>query len=302
MAVRRKERVLGVIGTVISIGLGVMLLVAALLKAADPHLFIDEIRGYQVFPSLAPLAAYAFLLVEILIALVMILHVMPRFALAAFMALMLFFIGITAWAWAHGHTGGCGCFGRLASRPPWEVMIEDGIYVVLAGFSFWAVPAWIRSSRTRWVACAVALPVFLTGPWLLPRAPVDSFITGLKPGSNLQNLAADDLKQPLTEGKVFMAFLGDECPACIQSLPVLEQLAATEGAPRVNGIFAGDRKEKRAWALEHVPSFALAHASKKSLHQYYRRLPVFILMEDGRVQKIWWDRAPTPEQVLVAAG
>lgn len=279
-----------------------MLLVAALLKAADPQLFIEEIQGYHVFPTAASFGAYFFLVVEVVIGLALVLHVAPRPAIAAFAGLMLFFIGITGYAWSQGHAGGCGCFGRLASRPPGEVMLEDGAYVLLAAFAFWRARSWVSSSRPRWAAFAVALPVFLTAPWSMPRLPIDSLITGIRPGTSLENLAADDLKEPLTQGLVFVAFLGKDCKPCDQALPLMNTLAQTEGAPRVNGIFSGDRREKRAWALEHVPSFPLAHASTKSLRQYYRRLPVFVLLQDGSVRRIWWSRPPTAEEVMAAGG
>jgi thiol-disulfide isomerase/thioredoxin len=283
----------------ISFGLGVYLLVAAVTKAADPGMFIEQIRGYRIFPSLAVAGAYCFLMVEFLLALLLLFHVLPRPALAGFVTLMLLFVGVTAWAWAHGNASGCGCFGRLADRGPGAVILEDLIAVALALVGFFLSP-WIIPSRGRWIAGAVVLPVLLALPWVLPALPIDSWVTPLRPGTSLEDLAAEDMKVPLSDGRVFVAFLGDGCASCVDALPVMEEVGAAEGGPRVTGIFAGNRAEKRAWALEHVPSFPLAHAPVRSLRQYYRKLPVFVLLDQGKVERIWWNRIPPASEVLAA--
>ena len=147
---------------------------------------------------------------------------------------------------------------------------------------------------------ALLLPLFLAMPWAAPRLPVDPWVTSMRPGVSLEHLAADDLKVPLSDGRVFVAFLSDGCAACPEALPMMETLGRSSGAPRVTAIFAGDRAAKRAWALEHVPSFPLAHAPVKSLRQYYRKLPVFLLLEEGTIRRIWWNRIPSPQEVLNA--
>jgi uncharacterized membrane protein YphA (DoxX/SURF4 family) len=288
-----------ILAALVSLYLGGMLLYAALVKAADPGLFTDEIRGYKIFPALAGFGAYAFLWIEITLGVLLITGVLPRPALLGLALLMLFFIAVTGWAWAHGNASACGCFGRLAARPPGEVIAEDGAFVLLALAASWPSP-WIRRSSLRWIATAVLLPVLLASPWVAPRLPVDAWITPLRPGANLENLAADDLKVPLGEGHVFVALLGDDCAACVDALPRMEALGRDERAPRITAIFSGDRAHKRTWTLKHVPTFPVAHSPERSLRQYYRRLPVFFLLDRGKVRRIWWNRMPDPAEVLNA--
>jgi hypothetical protein len=299
VARRRGSRIASLLAFLFSLGLGGMLLFAALQKSADPRLFVEQIQGYKIFPALAVPAAYAFLWAEFILGFSLVLYLWPRPALAGFIALMLLFIGVTGWTWAHGNTAGCGCFGRLASRPPKEVMLEDGLYVLAAAVAFWLSSSG-AAAKGRWMAYGIVLPILLALPWALPRLPVDSLVTPVRAGADLEDLAAEDLKFPLTEGRVFVAFLGDDCPRCVEALPAMEALGQAEGAPAVTAIFAGDRKAKRSWALEHVPSFPLAYAPVKTLRQYYRKLPVFLLLDQGRVRKVWWDRTPRPEEVLRA--
>lgn len=290
---------LGVLSILAGVFLGGMLLYASIIKAADPSLFIEQIRGYKLFPALAPFGAYAFLWCEFILGWMLVLWVAPRWSLLGFAGLMLFFVAVTGWAWAHGNVSECGCFGRMAARPPNEVIIEDLAYVALAAFAFWKAP-WVSVSRGRWIAYGLALPLLLALPWVAPRLPVDSLITPLRPGYNLETLAAEDLKVPLGDGRVFVALLGDSCPSCVEALPMMAELTQREGAPKVTGVFAGDRALKRAWALEQLPAFPLANASEKTLRQYYRTLPVFVLLDEGIVRKIWWNRRPTVDEVMGA--
>lgn len=301
MTRRRPARFWDILGTLIGIGLGGMLLLAALSKAADPSLFVEQIRSYKILPAMAGFGAYAFIWIEIILGSLLLLAILPKPALAGTFALLLLFIGVTAWSMAHGNTSGCGCFGRLASRPPKEVIEEDGVYAVLAAAAFFLSP-WIRLSRGRWIAYGLALPVLLASPWVAPLLPIDSWVTPIHRGADLENLAADDLKYPLSDGKLFVAFLGDDCASCVKALPMMEALGKEEGAPRMTGIFAGDRARKRAWALRNVPSFPLAHSPEKALRQYYRKLPVFVLLEQGKVRRVWWNRIPDPAEVLRAGG
>ena len=289
------------IASLIGIGLGLMLLYAALVKAADPGLFAEQIRSYGILPGLAGFGAYFFVLAETILALALIVGPLPRPAFLAFALLMFLFIGATAWTWAHGNVSGCGCFGRLASRTPMAVILEDSGYLVL-GLAAVPFSPWIRGVRLRWIVLGVCLVIFLPLALLAPRLPVDSLVTKVGPGTDLQNLAAQDLKYPLGEGRVFVVLLGERCSACDQAVPMMEALQKMDGAPRVTAIFAGDRAQKRAWALERVPEFPVGQAPVKALRQYYRTLPVFLLLDQGKVRRVWWDRAPRPEEVVRSVG
>ena len=290
----------GVLSLLAGIFLGGMLLYAAVIKAADTSLFIEQIRGYKIFPALAPVGAHVFLWVEFILGWMLVLWVAPRWSLLGFAGLMLFFVGVTAYAWSQGNASDCGCFGRMASRAPKEVILEDLAYVVLAAFAFWKAPG-VSSSRGRWMIYGLTLPLFLSLPWVESRLPVDSLVTPLRLGYNIENLAAEDLKVPLGDGRVFVAFLGDTCRPCVDALPMMAELTQRAGAPKVIGIFAGDRARKRAWALDQLPAFPLANATEKTLRQYYRSLPVFILLDEGVVRKIWWHRRPTADEVVKAS-
>lgn len=279
-----------------AMAVGVVYLVAAAIKGADPALFVEQIRGYKILPdAIAPLAAPAMVVLEAMLGFALLLRVWPRPTILAAGTLMLLFIGATAWAWAHGNASSCGCFGRLASRGPGAVILEDALFVSLLAFAY--VFGGGGAGRRRRIAFWVLLPLALALPWIGPALPVDGWVTSLRPGASLKDLAADDLKAPLDEGRVLIALVGPDCRACDEAIEPLNAVAESAGELRVTAIFAGDRKAKFAWRNEHVPGFPVAHAPEKALRQYYRKLPAFMLLESGVVRRIWWDRPPRLEEI-----
>ena len=273
---------------------------AAFLKALDVPAFADQVTAHKITPA-AWSGTLAFLLIvfEGLLAIAHLTFFRPRLAFAASAGLLLFFIGVTGWAWAHGNTEGCGCFGRLAARSPKDVILEDGLFVLLAAVGWWAAGA-IKAPRRAPLFFAVLAPLALILPFVGAKIPADALVTTLNPGTDLHLLAADDLPGPLNDGPQLLVFLSDSCAACDAGLPNLADLAGRDDAPSVIGIFAGSRRDARAWGLVHVPPFPLASGPVKVLRQYYRRLPVTVLLKEGVVTQVWRNRVPTWADVQAA--
>jgi hypothetical protein len=272
--------------------------VAAYLKSLDPAAFALQITQHHVTPeSWSPFLAGAFVFAEALLALAHLTGFRPRLAFLGSAALLVLFIGVTGIAWAQGNTEGCGCFGRLAARHPREVIVEDIGFVAIAAVGWFAARGMTGFPFSGRLFAAL-VPIALVLPFAGPHLPGDRFVTTFNVGEDLSNLAADDLPITLGEGRVLLALVADSCPPCVEGLPGLDAIAGTEGAPAVVAVFAGSRKEARAWALEHVPAFGVASAPVSVLRQYYRTLPQAALLEDGRIVRVWRKRLPSPDEVL----
>lgn len=274
---------------------GCVFLTAAFLKGADLALFTSQITDYGLSPSAwsAP-SAVILVILEGVLGVGLLLWFAPRVVIPATAALLLVFIVATAIGWARGDVTECGCFGRLAARGPGEVIVEDLVFFALLGIAWRLGPQSPSLRRVRHSAAVALIVVAFAWPWIGPRAPIDRWVTGIGPGTDLSGLSAEDLRLPIEDGAVLVALVGPECPACDASLPTLEAIEQSDAGLRVAGIFAGDRAARRAWQLEHVPGFPVGHASEKALRQYYRRLPVFFRLQDGNVIQAWWGGAPDP--------
>lgn len=291
-------RWLSVLGSLAGVALGLVFLFAALIKAADPELFATQITGYKLTPeSWGLFLAYLLIIVELVLGAAVLLHVAPRLSTVALLLLLVFFIGATAIAWSQGNVKECGCFGRAASRGPLGVIVEDTLFILLGALALkWAKP-W-ASDRARWTAFLIVLPLLVALPWIGPRLPVDRWVTAVGPGADLSNMAVDGLKMPIQEGRVLLAFYGPDCDRCVQSLPGLDAIALAEkGNLQVVAVLAGDQRAARAFRIEHVPSFPIGYSPETVLRQYYRQVPVFVLLEDGVVARAWWRQPPEPEEL-----
>lgn len=275
----------------------VVLIVAAFFKAGDPALFADQITAHRVTPAAwSPWLAYVLVGAELGLAAALIAFVWPRAAFGLTIFLMVFFIVVTAWAWLHGHAEGCGCFGRLVDRSPGAVILEDGIIVVTSIVGL-LLTRGVRTRAWQWIVfAALALPAL--GLTAFGRSlPLDGIIVGVRPGTSLANMALDGPAPPLEEGRVLLALVGSDCPACDGGVPQLKEAAARDDAPVVVAVHAGAAGAAQVWRLRHLPNFRVAWASEKVLRQYYRRLPVTFLLENGVVQRVWWDRIPRADEL-----
>ena len=287
------SRWLSVLGSLSGIALGLLFVVAALIKSADPALFASQISGYELTPeSWSSFLAYFLILLELVLGASVILQVSPRIGTTALILVLLFFIGATAIAWSQGNVKQCGCFGRASSRGPLGVILEDTLFIVLGIAALrWGKP--LPGLRKRWIAFLLLVPALVALPWIGPRLPVDRWVTPIGPGADLSNIAIDGLKKPVQEGRVLLAMYGQDCPACVESLPLLDEVAREEKEKvQVVAVLAGDQRAARAFRIEHVPSFPIGYSPETVLRQYYRQVPVFVLLEDGVVKKAWWRKPP----------
>ena len=293
------SRFLPVLGSLCAIALGLVFLAAGVIKSTDPLMFAQQISDYHLTPASWGLTlAHLLIVVELALGVAVILHLAPRLGITGILLLLVVFIVATAIAWSQGNVKQCGCFGRAASRGPLGVIIEDSIFVVLGliALRFVKKPG---PARKRWAAFLLLIPVFVALPWIGPRLPVDAWVTLISPGADLSNMAIDGLKKPVQEGKVLLALYGKDCAECVQSLPRMDEIAQENGGElQVVAVLAGDQRAARAFRVDHVPSFAIGYSPEAVLRQYYRQVPVFVLLEDGVVQKAWWRRPPEKSEVL----
>jgi uncharacterized membrane protein YphA (DoxX/SURF4 family) len=123
-----------VIGLLARLILGVVLLVAGALKVTSPAVSARAVRAFQILPyDFAGYVGYALPIVEILFGLLLVAGLFTRVsALVGGLMMLAFIIGI-GWAWAHGYSIDCGCFGgggtiaASQTQYPLEILRDVGI-------------------------------------------------------------------------------------------------------------------------------------------------------------------------------
>jgi uncharacterized membrane protein YphA (DoxX/SURF4 family) len=109
---RRGGRTADIIGLLARLILGGALIWAGAAKVTRPALSALAVRAYQLLPyDFAGYVGYALPIVEILVGLLLVIGLFTRLSAVLGGVMMLAFIFGISWAWAHGYSIDCGCFG-----------------------------------------------------------------------------------------------------------------------------------------------------------------------------------------------
>jgi uncharacterized membrane protein YphA (DoxX/SURF4 family) len=101
-----------VVGLLARLILGVVLIWAGGAKVTRPELSALAVRAYKILPyDFAGYVGYALPVLEILVGLLLVIGLLTRLSAALGLLMMLAFIIGISWAWAHGYSIDCGCFG-----------------------------------------------------------------------------------------------------------------------------------------------------------------------------------------------
>jgi uncharacterized membrane protein YphA (DoxX/SURF4 family) len=129
--------------TVVRVGLGVVWIVAGLVKVTDPAQSVVAVRAYQLLPGgLSYLVGWTLPYLEILLGLVLISGLFTRWtALLSGLLQLAFVIGLIQ-AWARGLSIDCGCFSSGGQVAPGATtyapdLVRDIIFLAAAAWLVW---------------------------------------------------------------------------------------------------------------------------------------------------------------------
>ena len=282
-----------------AVALGLIFLAAGVLKAVDPAEFARQIGTYGIVSGgAAVFLAYLIIPLELALGTALVVGYRSRLAAALTGALLLLFMGATAYAWSQGKTEGCGCFGSVASRTPGQVLLEDAAFLALAWLAYQLGQE--RVSRPRWRPVTVLCVVLAAGIALPAGAyalPIDSLVTDLKVGRQSSDLPLREAPMDLTKGDYLVALLDVNAADARDTVKKLNQLNGASSGAMVVAFFGGEVDEKTIFCFNTNPSFEVVAVPRADLKRLYRKLPRFFQLKEGRVSRIWDGAPPTPEEV-----
>lgn len=297
------NRVLFVSARVVEILIAVVFLVAAILKALDPVVFIEQITAYDILPGLAPIAAWSLIIVECVLAGALIVNLLPRIIPFLTMGLLLFFIGVTLYGMSIGLGEDCGCFGNLYHRGPEMVIIEDAI--MLVGLVFVVVVLWKRQTERNGLRYAVTAAVGLASAGVIalsPFIPADNIVTQLHPGSSFTTWPVDGLYGKDLNSGTHVVFLFTVAAEDIGSQVGRMNAVAREieGTSAV-GLIIDGTEHLTTLMFEYAAAFPVAALEPRFARPLYRMLPRTFILHNGSVTDTW-SELPSPASVVTALG
>ena len=294
----------GIAGAVGGVVLGLVLVVAAGLKALDPHAFAEEIAAQGVTFGLPALAvALVALGLEMALGLALALDLRRTAVLVLATLLVAFFLFLTGRTWwraAHGtldEAASCGCFGALVERTPAEAFLQDLLLLAPAlGLAWVGRPGARRHLRWRWGATGVGTAALIGLAVAAPSLPLDDWATRLAPGVELAELCAGagdgrvclaGLAPELAQGEHLVVVAEPAAEGFDELAAELNRYALAGGEPAVAMLAELTPEERVALFWRIAPAFDLHETPRALLRPLYRTLPRSFRVEDGRVVETW---------------
>ena len=122
---------------VVRILLGIVLLFSGITKIIDSSKAVDLMLDFKVIPEALILIIVSILpVLEILIGVLLILGMYPKFASISALVLFSGFFLIIIYGTIIGLNSDCGCFGSvIKSRVGWGMVVRNLVFVVLIGYN-----------------------------------------------------------------------------------------------------------------------------------------------------------------------
>lgn len=290
--------------------IGVVLLLAGLLKAYEPNTFIQQIGEYEILtnPALIKTLAWALITVECGLGMTLIVGLRRRWALPAATGLLLLFIGAVGWAWATGATENCGCFGSWAKRTPAQALTEDVLMLATIAGAWWLYrgePARFRRLRLGVVATAflagVALTAIASQSVRQSADPLARLQAQTRQRSPFAGLAVEGLPLKLSEGNRLVALIDTGCPHCQASVPALNQVTAHAAQfPPLAALCANSAEDVAQFQQKFGAQFPLGRIAYADFTRLFERgkPPRIFLLRRNAVLKIWDGQIPTEVEVV----
>jgi uncharacterized membrane protein YphA (DoxX/SURF4 family) len=294
------------------VALGLVFLAAAAAKGADLAAFEEQVVSYGIVGGiLAKAVAWSLVPLEALLGAALLVGYRRRLAAAAIGLLLVFFIGVSAWAWATGKTGGCGCFGSLESRTPQQVIEEDlGLLALAVVALFPLFPAASRPAGSPGTTGALNLArklvvvSFCLGAvayqFAAPGLPIDNYVTALRPGREVADLGLilGPEHPEGWNGSKLVALIDMKSDSAGATVAALNDLGGKPGVPPIVAFAAGNEADRGEFFWKYGPRFQLEESTADALRPLYRKLPRFFLVHDGRVKRTWNESFPTVEDLF----
>ena len=285
---------------------GLVLIIAALLKAPEMDLFVRQIKAYGIIshPFLLLLGAWLLILTEITLGTALLISYRLTIIIPIVTFLFLVFLGANIWAWFTNITEDCGCFGTWLVRTPGEALIED-IILVIALFPAWLGLRYSNADKSRIkkgsviVACLVGMiiPITFSG---LPSSWVSTpQIKTLE--AEIKNLEVQGLKGiDLEEGDYLIALMLTDCDHCQEAVPELNELSEQAGLPRIIALSPNNGEQRKAFIEIFGASYPVGQVDLRIFLRLLgdQDVPRYLLIQDGRLLHIWDELIPNTDDIM----
>lgn len=281
---------------------GIVLLVAGVLKAVDLELFIRQIGDYGIIYErvILVVSAWGMIVLECGLGVGLLVLYRPRVTLPLAALLFLVFAGATGWAWLTGATEHCGCYGPWLQFTPAQALVENLILLAATALA-WKGLHHVQAPQTRTKAWAVtiaclsglALPVVFGFPTsAINRVQSNGPLIG-----PIEVHGVGDVD--LNKGEYLVVLMGAGCFHCQEAVPDLNILCDAPDLPPLIALCTSEEADCIEFVEEFQPIFPIGHISDDLFWRLLADgdMPRIILLHDGRTKKVWDQTVPDEDAI-----
>jgi len=289
----------------LAVGVGLVLLIAGILKGLDINLFIRQIRDYGIISGRPVLiaSAWGLIVVEYGLGVALIFLYRPKIVMPLTAILFLIFAGTTGWAWITDATENCGCYGDWIQHTPGQAVIEN-LFLLTATVLAWigcrhtpAPETRIRASAVT-IACLIGLAMPLA--FGLPTWEINHSDPKPPRFDPIRVHGLGDVN--LNTGGYLIVLMGTDCVHCQEAIPEINALAENPELPMLVALCTSKEADCVEFTEAFLPVFPIGHISDDLFWRLLSDgdLPRTILMEDGLTRHVWDQTLPTRDDIQAA--
>jgi len=289
----------------LAVGVGLVLLIAGILKGMDIQLFIRQIRAYGIISgrSVLIVSAWGLIVLECGLGAALILLYRPRILMPLTALLFLIFTGVTGWAWTTGATQDCGCYGAWIQHTPGQAVIEN-LVLLAATVLAWMGYRHMQKPQTRvkaWavtIACLLGLALPLA--FGLPTWGINNSDPELPEFDPIRVHGFGDVD--LNTGGYLIVLMGTDCVHCQEAIPELNMLAEDADLPMLIALCTSEEADCIEFTEAFLPVFPIGHISEDLFWRLLSDgdMPRTILLQDGHIRHVWDQTVPTRNDIQAA--
>jgi len=287
--------------------IGLVLILAAFMKATDMEVFARQIKAYGIVaqPVIVAAGAWALIALECSLGVALLVLYRPAVTFPLTAVLWVVFLAVTSWAWITGATEECGCYGAWSKHTPRDAVIENLILLAVTSMAWWGLKD-APQPQARAKACAVmvagaiglALPIgFGSNSWWLdpPHRESSSLELGHVRVEGLRHV-------DLSHGTYLIALMGTDCLHCQEAVFDLNLLGESADLPPLLALCACEEFRRRQFVEEFHSTFPLGRIQEKDFFRLLGKgeLPRLLLSQNGMVQRVWNQTMPTRDEIILS--
>ena len=281
---------------------GIVLLIAGVLKAVDMEMFVRAMRDYGIIYERVVLvvSAWGLIVAECGLGVGLLVSYRPRIILPLTALLFLIFGGATSWAWLTGATENCGCYGPWLQFTPGQALVENLILLAATAIA-WAGCRHVQTQQTRtkaWaviIACLIGLG--LPAVFGLPTSGIKELPSEMPEFGPIQVHGLGNLD--LNKGEYLIVLMGTACFHCQEAMPDLNLLCDAPDLPPLIALCTSEEADCIEFVEEFQPIFPIGHISDDLFWRLLADgdMPRIILLHDGRIKRVWDQTVPNEDAI-----